>query len=253
MAANDPWAAFNPQPAPAAGPLPSPPQDPMKVSSDNRDNERLNLERERVQLEREKAARDAQGETQKRAKFDNSRVSAIQQVRRVLDKIDEIGKGVYTDGGWFETGKTGAMVRSLPTWLSAGSDAYNLEQNVKTLDANAAVAALNEMRQNSPTGGAVGQVSEGEYPMLAATQTGANLDPNMEHHAFLTNLAQAKNAWLQQLARLDPDAAHSYLGKEGIWANPRRNSFYYGALPGAPKTQTKPASSDGWTVERRGK
>ncbi len=56
------------------------------------------------------------------------------------------------------------------------TDAAELRRQVAVLKATATVENLNAMRQSSPTGGALGSVTEGEEAMLAA-KAGA-IDPN---------------------------------------------------------------------------
>lgn len=60
--------------------------------------------------------------------------------------------------------------------LNPLSDAAEVGRQVAVLKANATIEALNAMRQQSPTGGALGNVTEGEGQMLAA-KSGA-LDPS---------------------------------------------------------------------------
>lgn len=55
----------------------------------------------------------------------------------------------------------GALIGSIP-----GTPAFDLKQDIQTLVANAGFDRLQEMRDNSPTGGALGQVSERELALL---------------------------------------------------------------------------------------
>lgn len=56
------------------------------------------------------------------------------------------------------------------TSLAPGSPAADLKANVDTLLANASFDRLQEMRANSPTGGALGSVTERELELLGATR-----------------------------------------------------------------------------------
>lgn len=56
------------------------------------------------------------------------------------------------------------------TSLAPGSAAADLKANVDTLLANASFDRLQEMRANSPTGGALGSVTERELELLGATR-----------------------------------------------------------------------------------
>lgn len=78
----------------------------------------------------------------------------------VRGKIDEAKKLV----GPFTTG-TGALLANLP-----GTDARRLKGITNTILANMGFTELQEMRANSPTGGALGQVSERELALLTSAK-----------------------------------------------------------------------------------
>ena len=96
----------------------------------------------------------------------------------------------------------------MPKVISAGSAAYDLEQSLKTLDANMAFGALQRMREASPTGGALGAVSDTELGLLRSSI--ANLDPNQSQETFVNSLGQARRAYLNVLRNLNPKAADAY-------------------------------------------
>ena len=75
----------------------------------------------------------------------------------------------------------GSLLSSLPT-----TDARQLELHVRSLKAQATIETLNAMRQQSPTGGALGNVTNAENAMLAA-KAGA-LDPASGADAFAQQL-----------------------------------------------------------------
>jgi len=56
----------------------------------------------------------------------------------------------------------------------AGTDAFALAEKIKTIQANLGFKELQEMRANSPTGGALGQVSERELSLLEAALVSLN-------------------------------------------------------------------------------
>lgn len=125
-----------------------------------------------------------------------ARGTATAKVKNVLEKIDAIEKDVTDNGGWGETGLTGSALRMIP-----GTAAYDLAKNLQTIDANSAFSALQEMREASPTGGALGQVTEKELELLKSTV--ANLDPNQSQDAFLGNLKTARDFYTGMLTRLE--------------------------------------------------
>jgi len=81
----------------------------------------------------------------------------------------------------FTTGLAGGLASNL-----SESDAAELRRQVGVLTANATIENLNAMRQASPTGGALGSVTEKEGAMLAAA-SGA-IDPNSKPEDFRRQL-----------------------------------------------------------------
>lgn len=126
--------------------------------------------------------------------------SASDALLNVIAQIDNIAADVQDNGGWGETGFTGARLRG---W--EGSAAYDIAQKLKTVDANLAFAELQKMRDNSPTGGALGQVTEKELDLLRSTV--ANLDPNQSQGEFLAALKRARDSYTGMLGRVDPEVA----------------------------------------------
>ena len=82
---------------------------------------------------------------------------------------------------WFTTGTPGRLAANL-----SESDAAELRRQTAVLTSNATIENLNQMRQQSPTGGALGNVTEKEGAMLAAA-SGA-LDPNAGREAYMKAL-----------------------------------------------------------------
>lgn len=185
-----------------ADPIIAPP-DPYKAAGNARDDQRLAISREQLRLAQQKDARDAQESKDKLAKFEATKRTALAETRRVIKSLEGVLADANDNGGWFETGRSGAFVRSLPGFVGTGSAAYDLANRIKGVNAQAAIQALAEMRRNSPTGGAVGNVSEGEYPILSAAKQGVILDPNVDHEAFMRDAKSALDAWKEQLAALE--------------------------------------------------
>ncbi len=121
--------------------------------------------------------------------------AALDTFTRILGQIDAIEADARDNGGWFETGWTGSLRRDTP-----GSAAYDLAQNLKTIDANSAFSALAEMRANSPTGAALGAITERELDLLKSTI--ANLNPDQSQESFLNNLRIAREHYTGILSRL---------------------------------------------------
>lgn len=144
------------------------------------------------------------------AKRGDAAAATIRSLRNVIDKIDLVGLDAADNNGWFETGASGEFARTLPSWVTLGATrpAHDLAANLATIDANTAFSELQKMRDNSPTGGALGQVTERELDLLKSSV--ASLDPDQSQPQFLTNLATVKRNYLDMLRRLDPDAAKEY-------------------------------------------
>jgi hypothetical protein len=144
--------------------------------------------------------RKAEEQRQKAEKFESSKASALASLRNVIAKIDEVGKDASDNRGWGETGFTGAIMRNVP-----GSPALDLAENIKTIDASSAFSALQAMRESSPTGGALGQITERELELLKSTVS--NLSTSQSQGQFLSNLKNARDFYLDMYKRAGGDPA----------------------------------------------
>jgi len=86
------------------------------------------------------------------------------------DYVDRIlGEGQYKDKGsklgFFATGLPGQVLENF-----GGTDARNLRGDLDRIKANIGFDELNKMRRESPTGGALGQVTERELQFLQSVQ-----------------------------------------------------------------------------------
>jgi hypothetical protein len=137
-------------------------------------------------------------------------VTALMTLGRVIGQIDAIRNDVAGDGqtGWGETGFTGSTLRD---W--AGTAAYDLQRAINTIDANSAFSALAEMRAASPTGAALGQVTEKELELLKSTI--ASLDPDQGQETFLSQLDIARRHYQTLLSQaamdVGPEEKQTYL------------------------------------------
>lgn len=122
------------------------------------------------------------------------------KLARLIHQMNTIGLDANDNGGWFETGATGSITRSVP-----GTAAYDIQSNLQTLNSSFAFDALQAMRDASKTGGALGQISDKEEELLRSTV--ANLDPNQSQTSFLKALASARDQYLEKLRAIDPKAA----------------------------------------------
>lgn len=95
---------------------------------------------------------------------------------RQIGKVRKIYEGVSP-----ATGLAGSIMQWIP-----GSDAADVRELIKTLQGNIAFKTLADMRAASPTGGALGAISERELDLLASTM--GSINPNMSHFLFKENL-----------------------------------------------------------------
>lgn len=95
---------------------------------------------------------------------------SVKQAENMTGYIDSIlGEGQYKDKGsklgFFSTGLPGQILQGV-----GGTDARNLRGDLDRIKANIGFEELNKMRRESPTGGALGQVTERELQFLQSVQ-----------------------------------------------------------------------------------
>lgn len=83
------------------------------------------------------------------------------------------------------TGFVGARLRGIE-----GTDAFNLASELETIKSNLGFDRLQQMRESSPTGGALGQVAVQELNALQATVS--NLDPNQSEEQIRRNIERVR-------------------------------------------------------------
>lgn len=145
--------------------------------------------------------------------------NAFQSAENVTNTID---KAIEESGFW----NTGLMSASS---LIPGTPASNLSARLSTIEANLAFDKLQAMRDASPTGGALGQVSERELALLQATwqsvaqsQTEEQLDENLRElkRLYEQSLQNISDAIMQDvenglLPREEADKFFQSIGKGG--------------------------------------
>lgn len=92
---------------------------------------------------------------------------AARQADVVLDTIKEI-RGITEKTSWFDLPETGVIGDRLGRW-GINQEAVDVRNKVNTLEAAIGFDRLDAMRAASPTGGALGQVTERELALLSAT------------------------------------------------------------------------------------
>jgi hypothetical protein len=107
--------------------------------------------------------------------------SAEQKNTLVTSKIDQIIPRV----GGLTAGFGGTALSKIP-----GSDARDLQRDIDTVLANIGFNELQEMRNNSPTGGALGSIAVQELNLLQSVK--ANLQQDQSPEQLVRNLQEAK-------------------------------------------------------------
>jgi hypothetical protein len=154
---------------------------------------------------------DLQQEATKARGRVNSQEGRVNTAQNMLGTIRE-AKGLV---GPFSTGFLGPAVKEI-----GGTNAANLDTKVDTMKANLAFDRLQEMRDNSPTGGAVGNVTERELDLLASTV--ASLKQKQSPEEFRNSLEKIERHYTDIRNRLGyVDAFKTPQGASAGPPNPR--------------------------------
>lgn len=111
----------------------------------------------------------------------------------ITTKIDQALKTIEDEFG--VTGFTGARMSSIE-----GTDAFALAKTLDTIKANLGFEELKAMKRSSPTGGALGQVTEREIEFLQNTV--ASLDVGLEDKVLKANLLEVKEKYEDIIKRI---------------------------------------------------
>lgn len=133
------------------------------------------------------------------AKVGAAKNAAVQKADLVMGKVDE---ALGMTSGW-TTGMLSDQLASI-----GGTDARNLSATLDTIKANLGFDALQQMRDASPTGGALGQVAVKELDMLQSTI--ASLDQGQDAATLKQSLEQVRQhyqAWRDAVSQAGGEAA----------------------------------------------
>ena len=158
-------------------------------------------------------------------------------------KIDE---AISTADG-LSTAWPGTILKHVPY-----TDANKLHNLLLTIKANIGFDRLSEMRANSPTGGALGQVSELENLLLQATQ--GSLDQNQRPEELKKTLDMIR----VNLAQLRAETELAFKGDYAeVLSQPNTQRTGPGGAPGTPPKEYPNArwseSQQGWFIKNNGK
>ncbi|HED4877393.1 TPA: hypothetical protein R4K21_003212 [Stenotrophomonas maltophilia] len=151
---------------------------------------RLDQERQLQDVKTQGAITQAAGTAaaEAEAKDASQRPKRIQQYRQALTAAGNVETSLDKALGLlspYSTGFVGARSRSIE-----GSPSYNLASELETIKANLGFDRLQQMRDSSPTGGALGAIAVQE--LVALQSTIANLDPNQSEEQIRANLDRVK-------------------------------------------------------------
>lgn len=148
----------------------------------------------------------------------------------VTDTIDDAISSIEASPNMM-TGLVGGLASAIP-----GTDAYNLARKLDTIKANVGFDQLQAMRDASPTGGALGQVSEMENRLLQSVL--GSLDQAQSADEVLANLQRLKvtieNARETRRGAFERDFGGSVPAEGGGLSEPSSDSVidytdYFGA------------------------
>lgn len=142
----------------------------------------------------------------------NKEMAAKEQKQTVGDIVlDDIGRSLDLSRnaeGMPSTGFWGAVLQGAP-----GTNAHNLQQTLQSIKANVSFDKLQAMRQASPTGGALGSVTEGEGKKLESVY-GA-LEQSQSQPQFEYNLKRLANEYMDVVHGVGNGPPRYDLSKKG--------------------------------------
>lgn len=147
-----------------------------------------------------KAAAEARAKGQVEREL--SEPARLEKVRQITTKIDAANAAVDKAMGqidWTTTGFLGSRLSNVP-----GTPAYDLRATGNTIKANLAFDTLQQMREASPTGGALGAVSERELALLESAV--ASIDQAQSQGQLRDALTAVKTHyanWLEAVSNAD--------------------------------------------------
>ena len=169
--------------------------DPVALKALEMMTKQVDLQLKQMQLtEKEQKQKDAEAAKGKKAIFDTQKATGV---------LTTIKEAKDLTSGW--SAGVGSLASALPA-----SDARSLSAKLNTIKANLGFDRLQQMREASPTGGALGQVAVQELEALQGTV--ATLDQGLspaELKAALTKIEQHYNNWLDVMKQSDKGAGDS--------------------------------------------
>ncbi|HDS1146366.1 MULTISPECIES: D-Ala-D-Ala carboxypeptidase family metallohydrolase [Stenotrophomonas] len=197
---------------------------------------KLNQERQLQDVKTQGAITQAAGTAaaEAQAKDAAQRPKRIQQYRQALTAAGNVETSLDKALGLvspYSTGFVGARSRDVE-----GSPSYNLAAELETIKANLGFDRLQQMRDSSPTGGALGAIAVQE--LVALQSTIANLDPNQSEAQIRDNIERVKThykKWRSAVEQSLADEERAQSAAPAVGAG----QHYGGAAP----SSTSPSSN----------
>lgn len=114
------------------------------------------------------------------------RGAAVETRKDQFDLLDDLISVAKDNSSAWTTGLLGGALSLVP-----GTDAFDLARTLDTLQATAGFETLQNMRENSPTGGALGNVTERELALLQSTWS--SVSQAQSKNQFEANLERFRN------------------------------------------------------------
>ena len=160
-----------------------------------------------------------------KSKIERTAASALNKYQLVDENIDR----AINDSGVFTTGFIGSTTSEIP-----GTPAHDLQNTLNTIKANIGFDKLQEMRDASPTGGALGQVSEMENKLLQ--QVWGSVEQSQSQEQLVENLNNLKKQIKESWQRISDAYEKDY----GV----PLDMEFVGAKPSSAKQ-----TGDGWNIK----
>lgn len=133
--------------------------------------------------------------------------SDLYKSSNVLGAIDTaVGQTSGVSSGFF-----GQLTRGV-----GGTPAKNLEATLATVGSNIGFDRLTQMRKESPTGGALGSITEGELKLLQSTI--ASIDPDQSPDQLRANLNTIRDQYLSMVKRVQTSNASDTEKRDALLA-----------------------------------
>jgi hypothetical protein len=200
-------------------------------------DEQQELSEQEFAMKQAAAQQKAQGDRPDRQAADRTMAARAQRVSLIADKIDE----AVEQSNWRNTGNFlgSGFNRGVPL---GGQSAQNLSSTIETIKANIGFEELQRMRDSSPTGGALGQVTEKEIAFLQSVL--GSLEQTQSTDQFDNNLLTAKAQIQQSFDRM----AQAYEQDYGQPWTGQRPGAQNGSQAMPPQTAPPPPPA-GFTVD----